>query len=151
MLSRYDTVQKKTVHVSVNSVRELPLSEHDYLVCLCPHLHLTLGDQCLRPLCSVDGWAVTTIEGIGGCVVLRLPDAGMHMLNEERLCSRDPTHAYAPAQEEGRLQPRAAVASAAQRHTVRLLQPRHGHDHLQVRKDLSAGVFFVCFCCCCFR
>lgn len=40
MVSKYDTVKQKICHISANA--------------------------CLTPLCSLDGCAVTTVEGIGG-------------------------------------------------------------------------------------
>jgi len=49
-LSRVDPTTKKVVHVSVNS--------------------------CLRPLAAMDGWAVTTTEGIGNC------KTGLHPIQE---------------------------------------------------------------------
>ena len=49
-ISRLDPVTGKTIHKSVNS--------------------------CLRPLASMDGWAVTTTEGLGG------PVKGFHPIQE---------------------------------------------------------------------
>lgn len=127
MLSRYDSVQKKTIHVSVNSVSQ-ELSVRFVLFCENQKKYQinSLTTQCLRPLCSVDGWAVTTIEGIGGCVSSWCSFWISLWLSSYVFLTSFP-------QQEDWVQPGAAIAGAAQWHSVRLLQPRHGYEHLQVQ------------------